>query len=172
MKVTILTVGETLLTGETVDTNAAWLSRKLYGMGVRVRRVITVGDRGRAIRDVLAQEWPKSDLLIITGGLGETSDDLTREAVAQYFTRKRSEDRNTVARILQHYGKKVPMTFFHTKFEPVHNSTGHAPGLFCEDASGRALFVVPGVPSEMKTFFHSAIKPHTARRIANRVRAR
>jgi len=177
MIATILTVGQELLIGQIADTNAVWLSRQLYDLGVLVRRVVTVGDRDRAIRDALAQEWPKSDLLVITGGLGPTSDDLTREAVGRYFERELQCDQEAVAIISQHYtrhGRRMPsacirMAMIPAGFKAVHNSAGVAPGLFYEDASDRTLFAVPGVPLEMKAIFHSAIKPHIARKGLGRV---
>jgi len=168
MVATILTVGEVLLTGQVVDTNAAWLSRQLHDAGVKVRRVVTVGDRDRDIRDVLEQEWLKSNLFIITGGMGPTAKDLTRDAVVQYFARYLRDQQEIAAKIVEYYDRhvgKVPESLLNTAmsrmgFKPVHNFTGGVPGIFYEVVAGRALFAVPGVPHEMKAIYHSAIKPY------------
>ena len=88
MTATILTVGEELIIGQVADTNAVWLSKRLTRAGVKVRKVITVGDQEGEISQILTEEWPRGDLLIMTGGLGATPDDLTREVMARHFSRE------------------------------------------------------------------------------------
>jgi len=176
MVATILTVGDVLLTGQVVDTNATWLSRQLYDVGVQVRRVVTVGDRDRDIRDVLEQEWLKSNLFIITGGLGPTANDLTRDAVVHYFARYLRDQQEIAAEIVEYYEHhvgKVPEFLLNTAmsrmgFKALYNSAGGVPGFFYEVFAGRALFAVPGVPHEMKAIYHSEISPYIHRKRSER----
>ena len=172
MNATILTIGDELLIGQVVDTNAAWLSERLFSLGVRVRKVATVGDEEQAIIAALAQEWPESDLMIITGGLGPTPDDRTREAVAQYFGR----DLALVPALMKKFeeefvrrGRPMPegysrLALIPRGFEPLHNPAGSAPGLLFEDAQDGLMVVVPGVPAEMQATFADSIAARIVRR--------
>ena len=167
MTATIVTVGEELLIGQVVDTNAAWLSNRLYWLGVRVRKVVTVGDEDRAIQKALGQEWPKSDIVLVTGGLGPTPDDLTREAVAKFFRRSLIRDVELLAELEADFGsrgREMPpsctrMAMIPSGFQALYNPTGVAPGLMYEDTGQRMLFVMPGVPEEMKAIFSKSIEP-------------
>ena len=170
MIATVITVGEELLMGQIADTNAAWLCSRLYSEGVRVRKVVSVGDRSKAITEAVALEWHRADLLIITGGLGSTPDDMTRQAIARFFKRKLV--RNTEAlddlkvRFPNLY-KSMPaaaarLAMVPEGFEPVFNPAGTAAGLFYEDDNGRTLFAVPGVPREMEAIYEKTIERHIA----------
>ena len=172
MTATIMTVGEELLIGQVVDTNAAWLAQRLRWLGVRVRKMVTIGDRDEDIRLALTQEWPESDLFIITGGLGPTPDDLTREALARFFRRGLEHDSVLLNRLKESYakrGREMPaacmrMALVPKGFVSLGNPAGAAPGLLYEDARSRMLVAMPGVPDEMKAIFAESIEPRIVMR--------
>ena len=167
MNASIITIGEELLIGQVVDTNAAWLANKLYWLGIRVRKVVTVGDSDSEIRRALHQEWPASELLIVTGGLGPTPDDQTRESLAKHFRRsleKNSEVLDHLEESFSKRGKDLPascarMAMVPAGFTPLGNPIGIAPGLLYEGTRCRMLFALPGVPSEMKAIFKESVAP-------------
>src|SRR5690349_19368869 len=82
---TIITIGDELLIGQTIDTNSAWMAEQLNGLGIDVRRRIAVGDTQEAIKTVLDEELQRNDILLLTGGLGPTADDITKPLLAEYF---------------------------------------------------------------------------------------
>ncbi len=170
MKATLLTIGDELLIGQVVNTNAAWLGEQLNGLGVEVVRAVSLGDDETAIRHELEQALAASDLVILTGGLGPTRDDITREVVAGYFgvplhldpqilenIRERFRRRGRVMAAINERVALVP-----EGFEPLANPVGSAPGLWrVEEGGGRKRIVVlvPGVPRELKAIYHEEIVP-------------
>jgi len=154
----VISVGNELLFGETVDTNAAWLGRELGRRGIQVVRQYTVGDVEADIRETLSSAMTVADLVLITGGLGPTPDDLTKAAVAGLLERNLVEDEgarvDVAARFHAAGYAEIPQLSVSQYQVPegarvLRNPEGTAPGLLLE--SGRvtvALF--PGVPRELK----------------------
>ncbi len=165
-QVEIFSQGEEVITGQTVDTNAAWLSQKLVDMGFSIKRHTTVGDHLNDLKTLLNEVSLRADCCICTGGLGPTSDDLTAQAVAEAFGRPLQLDPVALQQIEQHFTRRKRImadanrkqAFFPQGAVRIDNEWGTAPGFAIQQ--GRCWFVfVPGVPSEMKAMFDKHIAP-------------
>lgn len=170
MNATLLTIGDELLIGQVVNTNAAWLGEQLGLLGVAVARVVTLGDDDDAIREALEQAYAASDLVLLTGGLGPTHDDVTREVVASYFKTPLRLDPSVLERLRERFSRRqraMPessqrMALVPEGFEALPNSVGAAPGLWRVDTTHgeeRIVVVLPGVPREMKALFQEEVAP-------------
>ena len=153
----IISQGEELLAGQAVDTNAPWISAQLQGVGLRPGRVTVVGDELAAIREVIAESAARAALVVCTGGLGPTSDDLTREAAAAALGLRLVESAEALAQIETRYrsrNREMPaknrvQAWIPEGAELLENPLGTAPG-FVVDTGSCLLFFFPGVPFEMK----------------------
>lgn len=170
----IVTIGDELLAGDRVDTNARWLARFLSERGLRPIRILSVGDDPSAIRStvsyglrVLGRESAGPALLLTTGGLGPTRDDRTRDAVSNLLDRPLREDPDVLERIRERFrtmGRKdLSETNRRVALVPrgavvLPNSVGTAPGLALED-SGVRIVLLPGVPAEMRHLATDRIGP-------------
>lgn len=163
-QVEIFSQGEEVITGQTVDSNAAWLAQQLVQMGFIVKRHTVVGDNLADLKKLLQEISLRTDCCICTGGLGPTVDDLTAEAVAQAFDRPLSLDPVALQQIHAYFvGRKRTMAdtnrkqaFFPLGAERVDNEWGTAPGFSLQE--NRCWFVfLPGVPFEMKSMFAEQI---------------
>ncbi len=171
----ILTVGTELLLGFTVDTNAAVAGRMLADAGVRVVHHGTVGDDAKAVRDAASAALERTGLLIVTGGLGPTRDDLTREAVAALFGRRLVRD-PVILHALEERFKALgrgPMPESNARQADVPegatvlpNRWGTAPGLWLEGDRGRLAVLLPGVPGEMRGLLEAEVIPRLKARMA------
>jgi nicotinamide-nucleotide amidase len=160
MDVELLTIGDELLLGLTIDTNAAWLARELAAIGVRVARRITVGDAAADIAAAVRLALDRSGAVITTGGLGPTADDLTKPAIAALFGRTlRFDDElwEGLRRLWRERGRpgELPEVNRQQVMIPegaivLSNRHGTAPGIWLEDESGRWVAMLPGVPREMR----------------------
>lgn len=175
-KASIISIGNELLSGKTVDTNAAYIEEQLRTVGIPVVSVYSVGDEEPAIQRKLALAAQEADILILTGGLGPTDDDLTRQAIAgflgvdlelredllvtlkQFFDRRGIEmpQRNTMQACIPHGAAAI------------ENPVGTAPGIRAE-FNGKLLFAMPGVPSEMRHMLDIFILPELRRFAAGQV---
>ncbi|OAQ52041.1 competence damage-inducible protein A [Natrinema mahii] len=154
MNVAVVTVGDELLAGRTTDTNATWLCSELDDRGVTVGRVTTVPDRVADIARVVNEYRAEYDAVIVTGGLGPTHDDLTMEGVAAALGREVDEHDAALA-WLEEDGYTRDDLAAGTADLPagaraLHNDAGVAPGAALE-----GVYVLPGVPAEMKAMFES-----------------
>jgi molybdenum cofactor synthesis domain-containing protein len=154
MRVAIVTVGDELLAGDTVNTNAAWLGRQLAERGVDVDRVTTVPDREADIVAVVDDYRARYDAVLVTGGLGPTHDDLTMEAVATAFDVPVGESQRALEWLAENgYAREDLATGtadIPAGAEPLHNEAGVAPGCVIGN-----VYVLPGVPAEMEAMFES-----------------
>jgi molybdenum cofactor synthesis domain-containing protein len=155
MNVAIVTVGDELLSGDTTNTNATWLCEKLTERGVDVQRVIVLPDDVSAIARVVNEFRAEYDAVIITGGLGPTHDDLTMEAVAAATGRALEASEEAVEWLAEHGGYSRDDLTEGTEQLPadarvLHNEIGVAPGCVVD-----SIYVLPGVPSEMKRMFET-----------------
>ena len=171
--VEIFSQGEEVITGQTVDSNAAWLSQQLVQMGFIVKRHTAVGDNLQDLNALLKEVAIRSDCCICTGGLGPTVDDLTAEAVAGAFARPLQCDPVALAQIVAHFTRRKrhmaeanrKQAFFPEGAERIDNDWGTAPGFTLQE--GRCWFVfMPGVPSEMKAMFTAYIVNEVLQRFA------
>ena len=170
----ILTIGDELLTGNTVDSNSAFIAQKLTERGYWVRRKTTVGDDvgeiKAVVREVLGR---KPEVLVISGGLGPTHDDVTMIAVAEALGQKLVLCRECLERIRAFYLKlyekgliddpelneaRKKMAYLPEGAEPLENTEGAAPGAYIEHR-GTKIFVLPGMPREMKAMLENEVLP-------------
>lgn len=152
MRAGILTVGDELLAGDTVDTNATWLAERLTDRGVTVERISTVPDRTEAIAELVAEYSDRYDVVIVTGGLGPTHDDVTMDGVAAAFGRELRTDEQALEWLEADGYSRGDLATGTADLpegsDPLHNEAGVAPGCILEN-----VYVFPGVPDEMKAMF-------------------
>jgi molybdenum cofactor synthesis domain-containing protein len=153
MRVALVTVGDELLVGDTVNTNASWLCGELAERGVTVERVTTLPDRVADIARVVNEYHAEYDAVIVTGGLGPTHDDKTMAGVAAAFGREVEESEAALAWLTEQGGYAAEDLAAGTTHLPagarmLPNEEGVAPGAVVESA-----YVLPGVPGEMKAMF-------------------
>lgn len=151
MRVAVVNVGDELLAGDTVNTNAAWLSEQLDGKGVNVERILVVPDRVDVIADVVERYSSEFDAVVVTGGLGPTHDDLTMEAVAEAFGVGFEENSRALEMLLETYENEdlaAETAHLPVGSTPIRNTKGVAPGCVINN-----VYVLPGVPNEMKAMY-------------------
>ncbi|MCI5802367.1 MAG: competence/damage-inducible protein A [Oscillospiraceae bacterium] len=170
MKAEILCVGTEILLGDIVNTNAAYLARELAAIGVPVYHQSVVGDNPGRLEAQLRDSFGRSDLVILTGGLGPTYDDLTKETAARYFGRDMVMDESSL-RSIEAFFKKTgrEMTDNNRKQALIpegavvfQNHCGTAPGLALE-AGGRTAILLPGPPREMQMMYETGVRPYLER---------
>jgi len=168
----LLSVGAELLLGETVDTNAAFLGRELATLGLPLQAVRTLPDDRRVLRDAFAEARTRSSVVLATGGLGPTHDDLTREAVADALGEQLAEDATLLAVLEERYRAFGPMPVANRRqatlvpsAATLPNPIGSAPGWWV-DRDGVIVVLMPGVPSEMRRMWHEQVQPRLAARFA------
>jgi nicotinamide-nucleotide amidase len=148
----ILTIGNELVSGDVVDTNAAWLAKRLAELGVAVRMAASLQDEIDAIAEFVRGEAPRVDFLLVTGGLGGTPDDLTREAIAAAFGVEQEEVPALAADLRARFrgdpDYAVRWALLPRGSRPLANPLGGAPGFAVEN-----VYVLPGLPSEMEAMF-------------------
>ena len=166
MNAEVLSIGSELMAGRIADTNAAFLSEQLLSLGFDVPRHTAVGDRRADIRMAIEEIAPRADLAIVTGGLGPTRDDPTRECFAAVCGVDLVEDPESTRRIRELFAvRRMPLppsnfgqAYFPRGGEPLRNSTGTAAGFAVRRLRCR-FFCLPGVPSEMKVMFGESVEP-------------
>ena len=172
MKLEVLTIGTELLLGYTVDTNAAELGRALAAAGAEITRRTTVPDRPEAIRAGVVEALERTGFVIATGGLGPTRDDMTKTVVAELLDKRLVLDARVLASIearFQRMGRPMPASN-RTQAEIPEGATilpnprGTAPGLWVEDARGRIVVLLPGVPREMRGLLVEEVLPRLVAR--------
>ena len=150
----ILTIGNELVSGDVPNTNASWLSKRLAPLGVETRLLAAVPDEIDAIAEFVRAEAPHVDFLIVTGGLGGTPDDLTREALAFAFDAPQEELPDIAADLRSRFTRApeyaARWAMLPRGSRPLANPLGGAPGFAIEN-----VFVLPGLPAEMEAMFDS-----------------
>ena len=167
MTAEILAVGTELLMGQIANTNAQYISSKLPDIGINVYFHQVVGDNPARLKSALRHALDRSDVVIMTGGLGPTMDDLTKEAVAECFGRKLAFDEESLSRIrerMSRYGGVMAKNNERQAFFPegayiLYNDNGTAPGCVVEEA-GKTIIMLPGPPSEMRPMFDEKVMPY------------
>ncbi|HZP31770.1 MAG TPA: competence/damage-inducible protein A [Candidatus Acidoferrales bacterium] len=170
MQAEIIAVGSELLTPDRVDTNSLFLTQRLNHLGIAVARKTLVGDQHDHVRDAFRCALDRCDLVISSGGLGPTLDDLTREAVAELLTRKlvlNSPVLQNIEARFRRLGRTMPEVNKRQAMVPegadlLENSRGTAPGLWLESA-GRIIVLLPGPPHELKAMFTEKVEPRLER---------
>lgn len=167
MKATIITIGDEILIGQIVDTNSAWMAQELNKIGVHVFEIITINDDKDHILSAFAKAESQSDIVLVTGGLGPTKDDVTKATICEYFDDELVLDEQVLEHVTQLFAKYVkdPMVDMNkaqalvpSKAEVIKNNYGTAPGMWLE--CNDVIFVsMPGVPFEMKEIMTNGVIP-------------
>ena len=179
MKVELLTIGDELMLGFTVDTNAAYLARELSAAGVEITRRSTVGDSAEAIAGAVREALDRTGAVITTGGLGPTSDDRTKPVIAELFGRTMTVDESIWENFralwkARGYPGDPPLVNRQQAMIPegatiLKNNHGSAPGIWLEDNGGRWVAMLPGVPREMRGMLADSLMPVLMARGAGQV---
>jgi molybdenum cofactor synthesis domain-containing protein len=150
----ILTIGNELVSGDVPNTNASWLARRLAPLGVEVRLTTALPDEIDVVAEFVRAEAPRVDFLLVTGGLGGTPDDLTREAIAAAFRVEQEEVPEVAADLRARFTRDpeyaARWAMLPRGSRPLANPMGGAPGFALEN-----VYVLPGLPSEMEAMFAS-----------------
>ena len=165
----IITIGDELLIGQTIDTNSAWMAEELNKIGVWVNRKLTVGDVWDDIWNALDEEGGKTEIILITGGLGPTSDDITKPLLCKYFGGKLVVNEQVLTHIkylfeivFQRPGpileRNLKQAEVPDNCEVLMNERGTAPGMLF-NKGGKLFFSLPGVPHEMKGLMKKEVLP-------------
>ena len=172
----LLSIGQELLMGEIVDTNAAFIAARLPPLGIELRWVTQVGDRWEDMTEALRRALSRSDITFTTGGLGPTQDDLTREAIADALGERLEVDPALVESLEAFFrGRGIPMPPSNLKqaslipsAQPLPNRRGTAPGWWVEKDS-RVIVALPGVPAELEVMWENEVLPRLKRLPRGRV---
>ncbi len=167
----ILCIGTELLMGDIINTNAAYLAKELAGLGINLYHQSVVGDNPERLRQSLQLALKRADIVITTGGLGPTYDDLSKETIAACFGRKLVMDEESLTRIQAHFlrlGREMTDNNKKQAMMPqgciiFQNENGTAPGCAIEgsgELEGKTAIMLPGPPREMKPMFEQQVKPY------------
>ncbi len=169
LQVELITIGDELLLGFTIDTNAAHIARTLAANGIEIIRRTTVGDEAGKIAFAVREALDRTGAVITTGGLGPTSDDLTKPAIAKIFGREMKLDEAIATKLEERWRARFPTSRFpatnRTQAEIpegariLTNRHGTAPGIWLEDEKGRWVAMMPGVPREMRGMLDEELVP-------------
>jgi len=178
MKAVILTIGDEILIGQILNTNSSWIAEKINLMGIEIIEMISVSDKREHIHKTLDRYEGQVDLIICTGGLGPTSDDITKMAITEYFETDLVENREVLEDIytlFQKRGMKVTEPNVKQAMVPatckiLRNPSGTAPGMWFE-RTGTIFVFLPGVPYEMMDIFNNSLTQEISRRIDNTIMA-
>ncbi|MGN0736166.1 MAG: competence/damage-inducible protein A [Anaerovoracaceae bacterium] len=166
MKTAILTVGTEILFGQIVNTNAAFLSQELQNMGYDVMYHYSVGDNPGRLKELIAFAFHDCDLILTTGGLGPTQDDLTKEVIAEAMGDVIVENEECMKALLENYQRagrtmtpnNLKQAYMPSRARVLPNDAGTAPG-FALEKDGKLIISMPGPPREMKRMFELQVKP-------------
>ncbi|MFA8298946.1 MAG: competence/damage-inducible protein A [Hyphomicrobiales bacterium] len=166
MKANIISIGDELLIGQVVNTNAAWMGKELTKAGIEINKTLTISDTKEAIINTLQASKSEVDIILITGGLGPTKDDITKQTLCELFNSKlvlNSDALDNIERIFS--GRNLPLTdlnkqqaYIPDKAKYIENIYGTAPGMWIEE-DNKIFISMPGVPYEMKSVMEKHIIP-------------
>lgn len=162
----LISIGDEILYGQTLDTNSHYISAELDKLGIRVHRKVTVADSREAIMKAFKEAEVNADIIIITGGLGPTKDDLTKPLLAEYFDSGMKLHEDILEDLRERFAKRgrelnelnEGQAELPEKCKPIENKYGTAPGMWFEK-DGKVFISMPGVPSEMKYMMEDTILP-------------
>ena len=163
----IISIGDELLIGQVINSNASWMGKKLSSHGMKINRMIAIADTRQAILHALQDSMEQARIVLITGGLGPTKDDLTKEVVCEFFDSKlvlNEEVKQHVEEFFKKRGRDLTKLNFNQAMVPdkcrvIPNKVGTAPGMYFEKEGVHFLFM-PGVPLEMKYIMESWALPY------------
>ncbi|RJP59771.1 MAG: competence/damage-inducible protein A [Ignavibacteriales bacterium] len=166
MKACLITIGDEILIGQTVNTNVSFIGEQLTNLQIDVLKSVVIGDDEETIMHEFNEAYKNSDLIIVTGGLGPTHDDITKSCVAKFFKSdliKNEDVLNDIKQLFKKRGREVTESNEQQALVPkiaevIRNSRGTAPGMWIEK-SKKIFVVMPGVPYEMKEMMISSVVP-------------
>lgn len=166
MQAEIITIGDELLIGQVVDTNSAWIGQTLNKANIRVKRINSISDDPEEIKNQLSDCLKRSELIIITGGLGPTKDDVTKKTLAEYFNMGWRTDQSVLTQLESFFKSRGREMLDANKLQAelpdkcmtLHNEWGTAPGMLF-NVDGKIVISVPGVPFEMKNIIQHRVMP-------------
>ena len=166
MNAEIITIGDELLIGQTIDTNSVYLAKKFEEIGIRISRKTAISDEKSDIIEMLQSASERVDLIIITGGLGPTKDDITKKTLVEYFQCGWRIDQNVIdhlTKIFQSRGREFleinkVQADLPACCETLHNEVGTAPGMLF-DENGKIIISLPGVPNEVEYLIENQVIP-------------
>lgn len=162
----IITIGDEILIGQIIDTNSAWMAQELNAIGVRIKQISSVSDDREHILKAIAEAQQRADIILITGGLGPTKDDITKKTLAEYFGVGLVENEEALAnvqRIFAKYNRPLlevnrQQALVPANCEVLNNLNGTAPGMWFNH-QGKVLVSMPGVPFEMMYMMEGQVIP-------------
>ncbi|GAB2977992.1 competence/damage-inducible protein A [Mucilaginibacter puniceus] len=162
----IITIGDEILIGQIVDTNSAWMAKQLNDVGIRVKQISSVSDNKEHILTALTEAAKRADIILITGGLGPTKDDITKKSIAEYFNVGMVENAEALDNVLRIFAKyNRPMLDINrlqaqvpSNCEIIVNKNGTAPGMWFNEG-GKIYVSMPGVPFEMMYMMEEEVIP-------------
>ena len=166
MKAQIITIGDEILIGQIIDTNSAWMGEQLNMHGIHIHKIVSISDTHEAITSAVNQAFEETDLILVTGGLGPTKDDITKKALADYFGVEmifNESTYNRIQRLFDKFGRTLTPAHKEQCYMPANadimtNKMGTAPGMWFEH-NGKILVSMPGVPYEMKYLMEHEVLP-------------
>lgn len=166
MKAEIITIGDEILIGQTIDTNSAWIANQLNLIGIDITKITSISDKKEEIIKALNNAKQIVDLVLITGGLGPTDDDITKKTLAEYFNTKLVQNTEVLHHIEQFVIKRkafmnernIRQADVPENCTIIHNEIGTAPGMWFNQ-HGKTIISMPGVPFEMKRMMENSIIP-------------
>jgi len=172
----ILTIGEELLIGQTINTNAAWIGERLNEIGLKVHRHTTITDDKEVIKQTLKEASQRADVILVTGGLGATKDDVTKKSFCEYFNVGVKRYQHVLAHIKEIYLRRnrtlnaamESQADLPTNCICIFNKVGIAPGMWFEE-NGVIYASMPGVPYEMKEMMKNFVLPELQKRFSKQV---
>ena len=167
MKAEIIAIGTEILLGDIINSNAQYLAQELAALGIDMYYQQVVGDNEIRIMHAFDEAYSRSDIIINTGGLGPTDDDITKEVAAKYFNKELIQDENSIKKIRDYFKfRERAMTKNNLKqglipegATVIKNNNGTAPGVIIED-DNKIMIILPGPPKEMKPMFEESVKPY------------
>jgi len=172
-KVSIVSIGDEILIGQINNTNAHWMADLLNQNGFDTIEIIAIGDTEEAISETLASSSKKSDLVLVTGGLGPTKDDITKESICKYFGSKLVMNQEVLRHVESFFIKRNRSLIDLNRKQaevpdnciPIHNAVGTAPGMYFHKEDIHYVFM-PGVPFEMKYLMESWVIPQMSKKLS------
>ena len=166
MQAEILTIGDEILIGQILDSNSQWIAQKLNTLGINVYQITSVQDRAEHIVEVLDNALKHVDIVLITGGLGPTKDDITKRTLARYFNDELVKNEAVEAHIKKLFEKMkfryvesdLQQAYLPSKAQVLHNAIGTASGMWFEK-NDKVVVSLPGVPAEMKSLMEDEVLP-------------
>ena len=171
MKAEIIAIGTEILLGDIVNSNAQYLAQELAALGIDMYYQQVVGDNENRIIHAFDEAYSRSDIIITTGGLGPTDDDLTKEVAAKYFSKELLPDEESIEKIKNYFKfrqRKMTENNLKQGLIPegaivINNDNGTAPGVIIEE-NNKIMIILPGPPREMKPMFEETVRPYLQER--------